>query len=693
MPGLEQLEERIIQLEELVLQQRRDISDLQRALYKKDEPVIDTAQKSDFESTADEGTSIEEVNLRRAYANLHKEGFRETKKSQEDMEKKIGNMMGIVASIMIFISVILFVTMVYSSMNEIMKIFCMFLFSGVILAAGVVTMNRNLNVFTMSLTGCGMGTVYLSLFITHIYFGRINQIVLYLLIITWAVGVYYFFGKKYLAFKIIGQAGITVSVIFGFLMFMSSGAEEGTWGKLLFLMGYFMVAAWFYLLADKAGCSRGNVVCVLMDEVSMLAFFILMFWVKGMEIGSLLVYAVFLIVNMLLFLWRYVYTGENRDDTLRGMWYVLLLGFTASVLYVVIEECIRPYGTIAAAAAAILVMAALLLIEISRKKRGVLHVLSVCVIYLLLFLFTESIVADEWLAVVYGVYAALLVWAGYRFADRTVVILSYASLVLAVHLLDEGWLLVLGTVVCVGVLAFGGVLLCREVRQYSAKMKLAYYVAVQLAVSALVPRLLLSVGASEILSAAWGFIFCAALSVTACQKFFARSFVDREVFETEVSNVAAALNGILMTWGSSLLFENELNNLMRFLILAVSAALYVVNVLPSYDRFGDHKGTGIYNGLKLSLYVLLVLKSYSFTGPVISIGWLILAIILIAFGFYFQYKYMRMYGLGLTMFSVCKLLIFDIDYGSPAVRAFSFLLSGVLCFVINLIYNRMQKDE
>lgn len=692
MAKLEQLEERVIELEELVLQQRRDIADLQRALYKKDEPVIETTPGTEPEPEPHVGT-IEEVNLRRAYENLHKGEHRQTTGGQQDMEGKIGGMMGIVASVMIFISIILFVTMVYSSMNELMKILCMFLFSGAILGAGVVTMNRNLNVFTMSLAGCGMGAVYLSLFITHIYFGRLNQIILYLLIIAWAVGVYYFFGKKYLAFKFIGQAGITISVIFGFIMIMSSMAESESWGKLLFLMGYFMVAAWFYLLADRAGSGRGNAVCILLDEVSMLAFFILMFQVEKMGVGNLLVYAVFLIANMLLFLWRYVYTGENKDDSLRSVWYVLLLLYTALLLYMVIQECIRPYGGIATAMAAIPVMAALLFIEILRRKRGVLHVMSVCVIYLLLFLFTESIMADEWLAVVYAVYAVLLVLAGYRFADHTAVMLSYVSLVLAVCLLDEGWLLMLGAVICAGALFLGGILLFMETGQYSSKMKLAYYVALQTVVAMLVVRVLAAVGASGELSLAWGFIFCAGFSVAACQRFFTHSFVEKGVPETDVSNATGAVNGIIMAWGSSLLFADELNNLMRFLVLAVSAAVYMVNVLPSYERFGDQKGTGIYNGLKLSLYVLLVLKSYELTGPVISIGWLVLAIILIFMGFYFKYKYIRVYGLGLTMFSVCKLLIFDIDYGNPAVRAFSFLLSGVLCFAINLIYHKMQKDE
>lgn len=717
------LEEQIAELQEVVSRQSRDIADLQRVLQMRESSAQETPAQTEtleetqrepqpsaqpqpqeepffFEEESEEESkeeskeeeSIEEINMRRAYERLHRIEHSEPDGEKRDMEKKIGGMMGIVASVMIFISIILFVTMVYSSMNEIMKILCMFLFSGAILAAGVFMMNRNLNVFTMSLTGCGMGAVYLSLFITHIYFGRINQVVLYLLLAAWAVAVYYFFGKKYLAFKYTGQAGITISVIFGFFLIMSASMDAENIGRIWFLAGYFMAASWFYLFADRAGDGRGTAVCVLFDEVSMLAFYILMFWMKAGEIGNMPLYAVFMIANMLLFLWRYVATGGNKDNTLRGVWYVMLLIYTSVILYVTVRTCIMPYGSVASAFVAIPVMAALLVIEILRKKKDMLHVASVCVIYVLLLLFTGTILADEWIAVVFAAYAALVVWAGYHFEDRTAVVLSYVSIVLAAVLLDTGLLLALGAVVCVCAAVLGGVFLCRENKMYSSKLKIGFYAAVQVSCGLLVSALLFDIGADRQLSFAWRYVFCAGLSIVACQRFFCHSFVDRDESEADVSNAVSIINGILMMVGSSLLMEND-NGVMKFVLLVVTAAVYMINVLPFFERFGDNKVVGFYNGLKMSLYVFIVLKSYELSGPIISIGWLVLAIILIVVGFGLEFKNLRVYGLGLTMFSLCKLLIVDIDYGSAELRAFSFLISGVLCFAINLIYHKMQKDE
>lgn len=45
----------------------------------------------------------------------------------------------------------------------------------------------------------------------------------------------------------------------------------------------------------------------------------------------------------------------------------------------------------------------------------------------------------------------------------------------------------------------------------------------------------------------------------------------------------------------------------------------------------------------------------------------------------------------LTMFAIVKLLVFDISYENGIVRAGSFLVSGLLCFVISMIYNKWSR--
>lgn len=148
---------------------------------------------------------------------------------QNSIENRLGNSMGIIASVLIFISMVLFVTLVYSSLTDMIKVTCIFALSFAILAAGIVLMKRRTNIFTMSVAGCGMGAIFLSLFVAHIYFGMIDRIVLYILITIWAVAVFGFFQKKSYAFRVVGQAGVTIAAVFGAYALDSTRIIDGAW--------------------------------------------------------------------------------------------------------------------------------------------------------------------------------------------------------------------------------------------------------------------------------------------------------------------------------------------------------------------------------------------------------------------------------------------------------------------------------
>lgn len=75
----------------------------------------------------------------------------------------------------------------------------------------------------------------------------------------------------------------------------------------------------------------------------------------------------------------------------------------------------------------------------------------------------------------------------------------------------------------------------------------------------------------------------------------------------------------------------------------------------------------------------------------ISIASIIFAIISIYYGFIANYKYLRIFGLILSIFSVIKLILIDISYDDTIWRALSFFICGILCFVISVIYNKIDK--
>ena len=109
-------------------------------------------------------------------------------------------------------------------------------------------------------------------------------------------------------------------------------------------------------------------------------------------------------------------------------------------------------------------------------------------------------------------------------------------------------------------------------------------------------------------------------------------------------------------------------------------------------QHGHQTYAGVWVGLKCTIYIYAVLKSTSIKTEIIfSIALLLIALLAILVGFWLNTKSLRMYGLGLTMISIFKLLLIDVSYSNLMEVILAFLVCGVLCFVINYIYNRLSK--
>ena len=92
--------------------------------------------------------------------------------SKKDLEKTIGkSLMGIFASVLIFISLILFATLLLPYFNDTAKMITTYIISFAFLGVGVVKLKKDPdNKFFTALTGCGMGALYISLLLSNMYF-------------------------------------------------------------------------------------------------------------------------------------------------------------------------------------------------------------------------------------------------------------------------------------------------------------------------------------------------------------------------------------------------------------------------------------------------------------------------------------------------------------------------------------------
>lgn len=87
-----------------------------------------------------------------------------------------GKVMGIVAAVLVFVGLFLFGSMLYERLGDTARIALLFLVSFLLLGAGLFLERKRRSWFTTSLTGCGFGAVYISLFITALYFERLPTV-------------------------------------------------------------------------------------------------------------------------------------------------------------------------------------------------------------------------------------------------------------------------------------------------------------------------------------------------------------------------------------------------------------------------------------------------------------------------------------------------------------------------------------
>ena len=143
-------------------------------------------------------------------------------------------------------------------------------------------------------------------------------------------------------------------------------------------------------------------------------------------------------------------------------------------------------------------------------------------------------------------------------------------------------------------------------------------------------------------------------------------------------------------WGRE--FDNTAD-LATVLLVVMTLFLAGITLKRIYALSGKIavNALNIYNGLKLTWVLYIVLVRFSAVSYVISIAGIVLAIIIIAAGFRYHQKNLRQYGLALTMLCVIKLLFFDILFDNAFYRPVSFLIAGLLLFLISFIYIRLEK--
>ncbi len=107
------------------------------------------------------------------------------KEKFKSLENWIGTrLLNIVASLLVFIGLILFGTL---DINQTVKMVGMHIISVGVITLGTMLTRKNKTIFSLGLTGCGFGALFITILVTHIYFNAIPDFIAFSLLLVWII--------------------------------------------------------------------------------------------------------------------------------------------------------------------------------------------------------------------------------------------------------------------------------------------------------------------------------------------------------------------------------------------------------------------------------------------------------------------------------------------------------------------------
>ncbi len=591
-------------------------------------------------------------------------------KKQKNLEETLGkSVMGVLASALIFISFILFAALIYPMLTPTVKLVSMFGISGLFLGIGLWRLQKNPgHRLWLAVTGCGVGGIYLSLLLSHLYFHVIGPVALYGCLLVWCIGVCALARNKSLLFQIIGLFGVFISVGVGVFycnvmqeMFIMVSLCIYTVAALLI----FTVSHW-----DREHYAK-NAPAVLTSVLSLSVLSLM----NDMEpwFGTWLICALALV--------QLLYVVVKVKPTEKTIVTALAVAANVGLLWWNIATLLR-YDS-AACTVASLCLLALVLIAVESmnwNRRDYAYCLLVSAITLCIaIVFSAGYHGLDWKMPLLVVAVLYLVWA--RAASKG--IYKWLALTLAVL---SCWITLGGIPECILTVLF---IAAWYVTEYIKKDDYSpIFVIAAYTISLLL--IILSCGSLsfdydwdmvldfQVVVGCLGFFNLAAL----CTPALAHP-VDRGQ-HSGIHSLCMAYNAMLMftVWFCILICGGGWFIFLGFVLF--SATTWELIQKESF-------AAAFYVGVKYTLLGIAIMQANDVNGGWNSLVFFVLALISVIAGFWLHKKGLRMYGLLLAMFSVAKLVLVDIDYGNSVMRAVSFFVCGMLCFAISFIYNRVDK--
>lgn len=559
-----------------------------------------------------------------------------------DMEQKFGRMvMGILASVFVFAAILIG----YAFLPGWMQAVGLYIIGIAVSAIGLYGIaKKTYRYFFLSVAGCGAGILYLSIFLSYWYFSVIGKWAMYGMLLLWAVLVLWISRKGVPLFRLIGQCGIFLSLLFAFrdMNLLQT--------SLIFL--FFVFVSALYQFADRRTGIAPNLSTLLCNAFALPVLTLLLNLTirRERDTGAIWLFALvgfaLLFFTLAQLLW-YRFRMREAEQSGIGFFFVQLY-----LLFLVLIQGKTLFffwengqNLIAAAA----VLGSFLLYDREQEQsvlRNLIACFAGCIAFLLLLSVPAAMAIPGWLVLTAVLIAVAMVrkHAAFGYLGYILFLLGISMMLSKVEFLDD-IILQYGAWVVIDVL----VTLYFRYRKPHQGMEI---------VSACVTGLLMLDGLFLLIMA----------SIANAIKHLADAFFS-------LFDMSHGVDAI--SWET-------------ILLVCFVVVVFALNVPYLMQHYRNRNGVGVYLGIRTTLLGIVVTGIFCSAALSSAFMTLISFATLLA-GFFFRQKGLRIYSLILMLVFLCKLLLLDLSYDTPLLWAGAFLLCGLLCFGISFAYNRIGQ--
>lgn len=597
------------------------------------------------------------------------------------VEERIGKkLMSILASILIFVSLILFGSMIHSIMTPIIKTIVMLTTAAAISIVGIVRIRKNDKYKTLftALAACGITAFYIASLVANLWLDTIDIYTLGVIIASWIIAVLTLTRYHKGIFIYISYAGILIASALALIK----------WELYLptLLLYTLMVGTLYYIIKSR---DYGKDAWIFIAQAFLLPVFSIISDNNSLDYNILNTYCYVALGVGVLFFQLYYYKFANMDQKAAFiMNAVLTLGLSVAhnsvwgihsdihqILYFVISSTF--------------------IYAYYRKTGEINNIILVFAIIFSLFvdlglIFNIYILGPAIIAAGILCHNIIMRMGGYYilavrcfFNNHSVILLDNTNSGL------EGFQLyqIYPIIIVLAIIPW-------IIKYYNKTDKLAL-------TAITIYQIIYLCG--DYINFATSGLLCSLISLGMCTQYFRLNPVNGEK-ENESEYISIFFNAI-MIFVISIIVNSESSHLMLFLdmpsTITLTAclssllllALACVNIKHLYETHNKSNIIVIFNCMKLAFVVFIILNRMTDISYVISVAGIMLAICFIIYGFIKEIKMIRMFGLAMSMICVIKLVLMDIKYDTTVMRPGGFLAAGLLCYVISYIYTRLEKNN